>query len=208
MEQNERYLTLRQYGTAFMDAFGMLPLTYFGAVGDNKTDNYANIQVAINESIKKGLKYIFVPEGTYLYTGELLDLDKVTFVGNADYAKIYDGVKEITIYQIGTQSPYQKGGVTLSKSVTEAGYIDIDVPVKNGVEAILVLGMEHVLYVVDGLVLLNGGLLGLNVIPLSTEGDDMVYLQNVELLPNKIRIHYGVNGAGGLIDKKVVWRVR
>ena len=56
--------------------------------------------------------------------------------------------------------------------------------------------------------LLNGGLLGLNVIPLSTEGDDMVYLQNVELLPNKIRIHYGVNGAGGLIDKKVVWRVR
>lgn len=191
-----------------MDAFGMLPLTYFGAMGDNKTDNYANIQVAINESIKKGLKYIFVPEGTYLYTGELLDLDKVTFVGNADYAKIYDGVKEITIYQIGTQSPYQRGGVTLSQAVTEAGYIDIDVPVKNGVEAILVLGMEQVLYVVDGLVLLNGGLLGLNVIPLSTEGDDMVYLQNVELLPNKIRIHYGVNGAGGLIDKKVVWRVR
>ncbi len=213
MEENERYIALRQYGTAFMDAFGMLPLTYFGAVGDNKTDNYANIQVAINESIKKGLKYIFVPEGTYFYTGTLLDLDKVTFLGNSDYAKIYDGENEIKIYQISCQMPYQRGGETLSKEASEAGYIDIEVPVKNGVEAILLLGMEHVLYVVDGLVLLDGKIFALDIVPLdivplTADDSDSVYLHNVELLPHKIRIHYGVMNGGGLIDKKVVWRVR
>ena len=67
IERNLQNVTIRKYGTAFLEAFGMLPLTYFGAIGDNLTDNYANIQVAIDESIKRGLRYIFVPNGTYYY---------------------------------------------------------------------------------------------------------------------------------------------
>ena len=74
IERNLQSVTIRKYGTAFLEAFGMLPITYFGAIGDNLTDNYANIQVAIDESIKRGLKYIFVPNGTYFYTGNLLVL--------------------------------------------------------------------------------------------------------------------------------------
>ena len=83
IERNLQNVTIRKYGTAFLEAFGMLPLTYFGAIGDNLTDNYANIQVAIDESIKRGLKYIFVPNGTYFYTGNLLNVDKIIFIGNA-----------------------------------------------------------------------------------------------------------------------------
>ena len=206
-EQNDRYLTLRKYGSAFLEAFGMLPLTYFGAVGDNQTDNYANIQVAINESIKRGLKYIFVPEGTYLYKGELLDVERVTFIGNADYAKIYDGKNEIKIYQIGSQMPYTEVQDRPSLNVTETGYIDIAVPIKNGVEAILVLD-DKVFYVTNGLVLLNGALLGDTKVYLTPESEDSAYITDIEILQGKIRIHYEVTGLGGLIDKIVDWKVR
>lgn len=207
MERNDRYITLRRYGTAFLEAFGMLPLTYFGAVGDNMTDNYANIQVAINESIKRKLKYIFVPEGTYYYTGELLDTDKITFVGNTDFAKIYDGENEIKIYQMGTQVPYVVGQATLSENVENAGYIDIGVPVKNAVETILVL-QKNVLYVTDGLILLNGALMDDTKVYLTEEGENSVYITSIEILSNAIRINYDVTGTGGLIDTNIEWRVR
>ena len=205
--KNERYVTIRKYGTAFLEAFGMLPLTYFGAVGDNMTDNYANIQVAINESIRRGLKYIFVPEGTYYYTGRLLDIEKITFIGNSDYAKIYDGETEIKIYQIGTQIPYSFGETTLSETVEKAGYIDIEVPVKNAVETILVL-QKNVLYVTHGLILLNGALLADTKLYLTEEGENSAYITSIEMLQNVIRINYDITGTGGLINKHVEWRVR
>lgn len=205
--KNERYVTIRKYGTAFLEAFGMLPLTYFGAVGDNMTDNYANIQVAINESIRRGLKYIFVPEGTYYYTGILLDIEKITFIGNSDYAKIYDGETEIKIYQIGTQIPYSFGETTLSETVEKAGHIDIEVPVKNAVETILVL-QKNVLYVTRGLILLNGALLDDTKLYLTEEGENSAYITSIEMLQNVIRINYDITGTGGLINKHVEWRVR
>lgn len=207
IERNLRNLTLRKYGTAFLEAFGMLPLTYFGAVGDNLTDNYANIQVAIDESIKRGLRYIFVPNGTYYYTGRLLNVENVTFIGNTDYAMIYDGENEIKIYQIGTQMPYTKGTDRQSEDVTEAGYIDIGVTIKNGVEAILVID-SNVIYVTDSLILLNGALLGDTKVYLTEEGDNNAYISNIEILQDKIRISYEVTGTGGLIDKEIEWRVR
>lgn len=207
LERNDRHVTLRKYGTAFLEAFGMLPLTYFGAVGDNMTDNYANIQVAINESIKRGLKYIFVPEGTYYYTGKLLDDDKVMFIGNADFAKIYDGENEIKIYQIGTQVPYDFGVMAISETVENAGHIDIRVPVKNAVETILVL-RENVLYVTEGLILLNGALMDKNKVYLTEQGENSAYITSIELLQNKIRINYDVTGNGGLIETNIEWRVR
>ena len=207
IERKDRYITIRKYGTAFLEAFGMLPLTYFGAVGDNMTDNYANIQVAINESIKRELKYIFVPEGKYYYTGTLLDDDKIMFIGNSDYAKIYNDETEIKIYQIGTQVPYVVGDAILSENVENAGYIDIGVPVKNAVETILVLP-KNVLYVTNGLILLNGALMGDTKVYLTEEGENSAYITDIEILPNAIRINYDITGTGGLINKHIDWRIR
>ena len=206
IDRNDRYITIRKYGTAFLEAFGMLPLTYFGAVGDNMTDNYANIQVAINESIKRELKYIFVPEGKYYYTGTLLDDDKIMFIGNSDYAKIYNDETEIKIYQIG-QVPCVVGDAILSENVENAGYIDIGVPVKNAVETILVL-QKNVLYVTNGLILLNGALMGDTKVYLTEEGENSAYITDIEILPNAIRINYDITGTGGLINKHIDWRVR
>ena len=134
IERNLQFVTVRKYGTAFLEAFGMLPLTYFGAVGDNYTDNYANIQVAIDESIKRGLKFIFVPNGTYLYTGNLLNVDKIKFIGNSDSAKIYDGVFQQKIYQIGMQMPWEKGSTPFSENVTESGSVMMEIPIKSAGE--------------------------------------------------------------------------
>ena len=207
IERNLQNLTIRKYGTAFLEAFGMLPLTYFGAIGDNLTDNYANIQVAIDESIKRGLRYIFVPNGTYYYTGTLLNIDKIIFIGNTKYATIYDGINELPIYQIGTQIPFEKGTETLDKEVTEDGYIDIAVATKNGSEAILVIN-SSVITVIDNLILLNGSLIGTNKVYLTDAGDNNAYLSKVELLRDTIRIYYKITGTGGTLNKEIEWRVR
>ena len=207
IERNLQNVTIRKYGTAFLEAFGMLPLTYFGAIGDNLTDNYANIQVAIDESIKRGLRYIFVPNGTYYYTGTLLNIEKIIFIGNTKYATIYDGINELPIYQIGTQIPFEKGTETLDKEVTEDGYIDIAVATKNGSEAILVIG-SSVITVIDNLILLNGSLIGTNKVYLTDAGDNNAYLSKIELLRDAIRIHYKIAGTGGTLNKEIEWRVR
>lgn len=207
IERNLQNVTIRKYGTAFLEAFGMLPLTYFGARGDNLTDNYANIQVAIDESIKRGLRYIFVPNGIYYYTGNLLNVEQIIFIGNSKYAKIYDGVNEIKIYQIGTQIPYEKGIETLDKEATEEGYVDIEVKTQNASEAIIVID-NNVIHVVDELVMLNGGFIGNNKIYLTTIGDNNAYLSDVDLLENAIRIHYKITGTGGTLNAKVEWRVK
>lgn len=207
IERNLRNVTVRKYGSAFLEAFGMLPITYFGAVGDNFTDNYANLQVAIDESIKRGLRYLFVPNGIYYYSGNLLNLDKITFIGDALYATIYDGANELKIYQIGTQIPYSKGTETLDGDVKETGYIDIPVDVKNASEAILVIE-NNVITVHDELNLLNGSLFSGNSVLLTESADNGAYLTKVELRTFDIRLHYEVTGAGGLLSKKVEWRVR
>lgn len=207
IERNLQNLTIRKYGTAFLEAFGMLPLTYFGAIGDNVSDNYANLQVAIDESIKRGLRYIFVPNGTFYYAGKLLNTDKIVFIGNSKYAKIYNDEEEIPIYQIGTQIPFEKGLEKLDKEVTEKGYIDIGIATKNGSEAILVIG-SNVITVYQGLILLNGSLIGTNKVYLTVEGDNNAYISNVELLKDTIRIHYDITGTGGTLNAEIEWRVR
>lgn len=207
IERNLQNLTIRKYGTAFLEAFGMLPLTYFGARGDNVTDNYANLQVAIDESIKRGLRYIFVPNGIFYYAGKLLNTDKIVFIGNSKYAKIYNDEEEIPIYQIGTQIPFEKGLEKLDKEVTEKGYIDIGIATKNGSEAILVIG-SNAITVYQGLILLNGSLIGTNKVYLTVEGDNNAYISNIELLKDTIRIHYDITGTGGTLNAEIEWRVR
>lgn len=207
IERNLQNITIRKYGTAFLEAFGMLPLTYFGAIGDNVTDNYANLQVAIDESIKRGLRYIFVPNGIFYYTGKLLNTDKIVFIGNSKYAKIYNNEEEIPIYQTGTQIPFEKGLEKLDKEVTEKGYIDIEVATKNGSEAILVIG-SNVITIHDELILLNGSLIGTNKVYLTVEDENSAYISDVKLLKNTIRIHYDVTGTGGTLNAEIEWRVR
>lgn len=207
IERNLRNVTIRKYGSAFLEAFGMLPITYFGCIGDNFTDNYANLQVAVDESIKRGLRYLFVPNGIYYYSGNLLNLDKITFIGDALFATIYDGANELKIYQIGTQIPYSKGTETLDGDVKESGYIDIPVDVKNASEAILVIE-NNVIIVHDELNLLNGSLFNGNSVLLTESADNGAYLTKVELKAFHIRLHYEVTGTGGLLSKSVEWRVR
>lgn len=200
IERDLRYISLRRYGTAFLDAFGFYPITYFGSVGDNLQDNFANLQVAIDETIKQGYKYLFVPNGIYYYTGTLLNAEKIKFVGDAEHAKVYNDTSEIPIYQIGTQIPYEKGTILLEKEVTEDGYIDIPVPVKNGSEAILVID-SNVIYVTDTLNLLNGSLFDDSEVEIGT----LIYVTSVEIIKDAIRINYTGTGT---INKEVEWRVR
>lgn len=199
IERNLQSVTVRKYGTAFFEAFGMLPLSYFGCVGDNLTDNYANLQVAIDESIKRGLRYIFVPNGTYYFTGVLDNVEEIIFIGNAKYAKVYSDKAKIPIYQIGTQLPFEKGITTLEKEVTGEGYIDIPVKTKNGSEAILVADGK-VAHVIGELITVDGKLA---TEPKLTSGD--VYISDVQIMPEAIRVFY--NGSGNL-NMTVEWRVR
>ena len=138
----------------------------------------------------------------YYYTGNLLNADKLMWVGDAEHAKVYNDTSEITIYQIGTQVPYVKGTETLDEVVTEDGYIDIGVTVKNGVETILVIG-DDVLYVTDTLILLNGSLLGDSKVYL--DDSEGVYITDIEIIKDAIRISYSGTGT---MTKEVEWRVR
>lgn len=234
----ERYLqnvTIRKYGTAFLEAFGMLPLTYFGCVGDNLTDNYANLQVAINESVKRELRFIFVPAGNYYYTGNLLNIDQVIFIGNEKYARIYGGENgDIKIYQIGTYvtaenvqavlTPemirplleYAKGDVVLDASVVEDGYIDIETNTTNATEVILAFGAKKEVFKLEGGVITRNGKLFAGI-PMSTplEPDyfylgENVYLNFIEIIENGIRIYYKLEdtSATGTLYTDVYWRVR
>lgn len=211
IERNLQYVTLRKHGTAFLDAFGFFPIDYFGCVGDNQTDNYANLQVAINESIKKGYSYLFVPNGDYLYHGNLVDADKIMFVGNVEYAHVYnpDDDTLIPIYQIGTQLPYFVGTETISETTSKlAGYFDIPIPIKRAAEAILVIGSD-VLYVTPDLVLLNGSMIVHNETIIDDYYIDTdVRVSNVELLDGIIRIVYLTDNQPATIDKTIEWRVR
>lgn len=216
-------LTIRKYGTAFLEAFGMLPLTYFGAVGDNMTDNYANIQVAIDESIKRGLQYIFVPNGTYYYTGNLLHTEQVIFIGNEKYAKIYNKDDEIKIYQIGAYVDkrylretliYEKGDVVLNTDVVENGELTIMTNVEYATEALIVIG-ETVFKIEGEIVTRNGQLFsGVPMFSPPPGQENYFYLgQNIiltgiKIVENAIQLSYVVQNGGGTINKNVYWRVR
>ena len=75
-------ITLRELQSFFFETLGMIPITYYGARGDNRTDNYGNLQVAIDDANKRGLRYLYVPYGKYLYRGELINRKGLIFCGN------------------------------------------------------------------------------------------------------------------------------
>lgn len=104
---------LRELQNFFFEVLGMMSITHYGAIGDGRTDNYGPIQVAIDDANRRGLSYIYVPFGRFIYTGELINMDKVEFVGNP-HAKILN-------IRTGEEIPIKQFGVeTSSKYYTKA----------------------------------------------------------------------------------------
>ena len=96
---------LRELQNFFFEVLGMMSITHYGAIGDGRTDNYGPIQVAIDDANRRGLAYIYVPYGRFIYTGELINMENITFVGNpkAKIVNIRTG-EEITILQFGIRT--------------------------------------------------------------------------------------------------------
>jgi len=104
---SDNYLTgdnifLRELQNFFFEVLGMMSITHYGAIGDGITDNYGPLQVAIDDANRRKLSYIYVPYGRYIYTGELINIGEIIFVGNpnAKIINIRTGV-EIPIEQFG-----------------------------------------------------------------------------------------------------------
>ncbi len=95
---------LRELQSFFFDVLGMMSITHYGAIGDGRTDNYGPLQVAIDDAHRRGLSYIYVPYGRFIYTGELINTDGVTFIGNphSHIVNVRTG-EETEILQFGVQ---------------------------------------------------------------------------------------------------------
>lgn len=83
-------LNMEELKNMFFYTFGIVPLQYYGAVGDGMTDNRLQIQQAIYDAIEVGAKYIFVPKGNYYYSQQLFKTSEVTFIGNNTDSYIKD----------------------------------------------------------------------------------------------------------------------
>lgn len=93
---------LNELKNFFFEVLGMMSVTHYGAIGDGRTDNYASLQVAIDDANRRGLCYIYVPYGRYRFRGNLINRDNITFIGNPR-AKIFNDRtgEEIEIKQFG-----------------------------------------------------------------------------------------------------------
>lgn len=117
MNLGDNYVTgdniyLRELQNFFFEVLGMMSITHYGAIGDGRTDNYGPLQVAIDDANRRGIIYLYVPYGRFIYTGELINMDNITFVGNP-HSKIVNirTAEEIPILQFGldtTQAYYTK----------------------------------------------------------------------------------------------------
>lgn len=160
-------ITLRKYNSAFIEAWGMIPITFMGAVGDNRTDNYGNLQVAIDEAIRRKVRYLYVPQGTYYYSGNLLHLDKVAFVGNGTsriYKKQGEVETDIEIHQLGLSLPWLNGSTDISSTedITEEGHIDIPINLSNPIELYLSVktkGASHTPITIEDVARIKGQVL-------------------------------------------------
>ena len=100
---------LRELQNFFFEVLGMMSITHYGAIGDGRRDNYGPLQVAIDDAKRRGISFLYVPYGRFIYTGELhnyLDPDTgkptIIFIGNphAHIVNIRTG-EEIEIKQFG-----------------------------------------------------------------------------------------------------------
>lgn len=93
---------LRELQNFFFEVLGMMSITHYGAVGDGRVDNYGPLQVAIDDAHRRGLNFLYVPYGRFIYTGELQNIGDLIFMGNphAHIVNIRTG-EEIEIHQFG-----------------------------------------------------------------------------------------------------------
>lgn len=113
---------LRELQNFFFEVLGMMSITHYGAVGDGRVDNYGPLQVAIDDAKRRGLSYLYVPYGRFIYTGELINIEGITFMGNphAHIVNIRTG-EEIEIHQFGEAISYVAGdGITINGNLISA----------------------------------------------------------------------------------------
>lgn len=96
---------LRELQNFFFEVLGMMSITHYGAIGDGRRDNYGPLQVAIDDANRRGLSFLYVPYGKFIYTGELQNIGNIVFMGNP-HAKIVNirTAQEIPILQFGLPS--------------------------------------------------------------------------------------------------------
>lgn len=130
---NDNYVTgdniyLRELQNFFFEVLGMMSITHYGAIGDGRRDNYGPIQVAIDDAIRRGLSFLYVPYGKFIYTGEftnLIDPDtgkqRIIFMGNphAHIVNIRTG-EEIEIHQFG----WYTGGGYYTKEEADGRFVN------------------------------------------------------------------------------------
>ena len=119
----------------FFEVLGMMSITHYGAVGDGITDNYGYLQVAIDDAHRRGLSFLYVPYGRYIYTGELLRIDDIIFMGNphAHIVNIRTGT-EIKIHQFGWYTS------STTSEIHRGEYIDLSGEVGDVVDLTPVVG--------------------------------------------------------------------
>lgn len=127
MTISDNYVTgdniyLRELQNFFFEVLGMMSITHYGAVGDGRVDNYGPLQVAIDDAHRRGLNFLYVPYGRFIYTGELINIGDLIFMGNphAHIVNIRTG-EEIEIHQFGEGVTYTAGeGITIEGNVISA----------------------------------------------------------------------------------------
>lgn len=131
---------LRELQNFFFEVLGMMSITHYGAIGDGRRDNYGPIQVAIDDAIRRGLSFLYVPYGKFIYTGEftnLIDPDtgkqRIIFMGNphAHIVNIRTG-EEIEIHQFG----WYTGGGYYTKEEADERFVNISGDTMTGPLAI------------------------------------------------------------------------
>lgn len=142
---NDNYVTgdniyLRELQNFFFEVLGMMSITHYGAIGDGRTDNYGPIQVAIDDANRRGLSFLYVPYGKFIYTGEFTNLidpatgkQKIIFMGNphAHIVNIRTG-EEIEIHQFG----WYTGGGYYTKEEADGRFVNISGDTMTGPLAI------------------------------------------------------------------------
>jgi len=136
---------LNELRNFFFEVLGMMSITHYGAVGNGKVDNYAYLQVAIEDAHRRGLQYLYVPYGIYRYRGNLQHLEGITFMGNPR-AKIFNDKtgEEIPIIQFGL-GHYDFFPTEVTYMLNRGYYIDIPSDVGTKVDLTPIPG-ENVAY--------------------------------------------------------------
>ncbi len=114
---------LRELQNFFFEVLGMMSITHYGAVGDGRTDNYGPLQVAIDDAHRRGLSFLYVPFGRFIYTGELINIGDIIFMGNphAHIINVRTG-EEIEIHQFGW---FNGDGNYYTKTEADGKFVDI-----------------------------------------------------------------------------------